>query len=415
MKKYKGAQTEYPDLSGYQKKISELRTYEDATSFVKSLVAPVLQKMLDAELTHHLGYEKYESDGRNSGNSRNGFSEKTMKTSEGNMLLNIPRDRNGEFEPQAIPKYQTIPKDMEQKIIAMYAKGLTTRDINAYLFDIYGVDVSASLVSHITDSVMGDLQDWQSRPLEKLYPIIYFDGIYFKVKRDGRVTNTCGYVVLGINSSGRKEILGIWLGEAESSTFWMKVLDELKQRGVEDILIACVDGLNGFPEALQAIFPTARMQRCIIHQLRNTLKFVPHKDKKEMAAYLKKIYTAKNETEALKYLEEVEIKFPKHLQALKSWRTHWTSLSTFFDYPSEIRRVIYTTNAIESVNRQLRKVTKTSVIFPHEKSLEKLLYLATRDISKNWSKPVFDWGIISTQFSLLFPEKNLMEKFSQNY
>lgn len=411
----KKKQMDYPDLSGYQDKISKLKTYEDATSFVKSLVAPVLQKMLDAEMNNHLGYEKYSPEGRNSGNSRNGFSEKMLKTSEGNMPLNIPRDRNGEFEPIAIPKYQTLPKDMEQKIIAMYAKGLTTRDINAYMYDIYGVDVSASLVSQITDNVMGELTDWQARPLEKLYPIIYFDGIYFKVKKDGRVVNTCAYVVLGINNSGHKEILGIWLGEAESATFWMKVLDELKQRGVEDILIACVDGLNGFPEALQAIFPTARMQRCIIHQVRNTLKFVPHKDKKEMAMYLKKIYTAKNEKEGLKYLEEIETKFPKYLQALKSWRTNWTSLSTFFDYPSEIRKVIYTTNAIESVNRQLRKVTKTSVIFPHEKSLEKLLYLATRDISRKWNMPIFNWGVIFTQFSILFPEKNLLEKFSQNY
>lgn len=412
MKKQK---TVYPDLSDYQDKISKLKTYEDATDFVKSLVAPVLQKMLDAEMNNHLGYRKYESEGKNSGNSRNGFSEKTLKTSEGNMPINIPRDRNGEFEPMVIPKYQTIPKDMEQKIIAMYAKGLTTRDINAYMYDIYGVDVSASLVSHITDSVMGELSDWQGRPLEKLYPIIYFDGIYFKVKKDNRVVNICAYVVLGINSAGHKEILGIWLGESESSTFWMKVLDELKQRGVEEILIACVDGLNGFPEALEATYPSTRMQRCIVHQVRNTLKFVPHKDKKEMVIQLQKIYTASNEKQGLKALEEVESKFPKYSQALKSWRTNWTSLSTFFDYPSEIRKVIYTTNTIESLNRQLRKVTKTSVMFPNEKSLEKLLYLATRDISKKWSMPVHNWGVIFTQFSILFPEKNLIEKFSQNY
>ena len=275
-------------------------------------------------------------------------------------------------------------------------------------------DVSASLVSQITDSVMEELQDWQSRPLEKLYPIIYFDGIYFKVKKDSKVVNLCAYVVLGINGSGHKEILGIWLGEAESSTFWMKVLDELKHRGVEEILIACVDGLNGFPEALQAIFPTTRLQRCIVHQIRNTLKYVPHKDKKLIAVHLQKIYTAVNEKEGLKYLEEIENKFPKYIIAFKSWRTNWTSLSTFFDYPAEIRKVIYTTNAIESVNRQLRKVTKTSVIFPHEKSLGKLLYLATRDISKKWCMPVHNWGVIFTQFSILFPEKNLIEKFSQN-
>jgi putative transposase len=409
----KKQQNVHPSLEAYQNKIAGLKTYEDATSFVKSLVAPVLQKMLDAEMENHLGYKKYASDGRNSGNSRNGFSEKTLKTSEGNMPINIPRDRNGDFEPQAVPRYQTIPRDMEQKIIAMYAKGLTTRDINAYMFDIYGVDVSASLVSQITDSVMGELQEWQERPLEKIYPIIYFDGIYFKMRRDGKIVNTCAYIVLGINGSGRKEILGIWLGEAESSVFWMKVLNELKQRGVEEILITCMDGLNGFPEALQAIFPTSRLQRCIVHQVRNTLKYISHKDKKEVVSYLKRIYTATNEAMALKALEDAELKFPQYAQALKSWRTNWANLTSFFDYPAEIRKIIYTTNTIESLNRQFRKVTKTSVIFPNEKSLEKLLYLAQRDIARSWSKPLFNWGIILSQFVILFPDKNLEKSFTQ--
>jgi putative transposase len=390
----------------YTKKVNGLKNTNDVNDFIKSLIAPTLQAILEAEMTEHLGYEKYNSKGKNSGNSRNGHSEKLLKTSFGNTELSIPRDRNAEFTPQIVGKHVTVQSDVEEKVIAMYAKGMTTRDINAYMYDIYGIDVSASMVSSITDTILPKITEWQSRPLSQLYTFVYLDGIHFKVRRDGRIITTCAYIALGVDERGHKEIMGIWIGEAESAKFWMGVLSELKTRGVEDMLIVCTDGLSGFPEAITAIYPSARIQQCIVHQVRNTLKFIPHKDREKVATELKTIYTAPTQEAGLLALTEIQKKFPEYTVYLKSWETKWGLLSTFFEYPSEIRRIIYTTNTIESVNRQFRKVTKTTTIFTHEQALTKLLYLATVDISKKWTMPIFNWGTIIAQLVIMFPEKS---------
>ncbi len=390
----------------YTKKVNNLKTADDVSSFLKDLIAPTLQSILEGEMNDHLGYKKYESKGKNSGNSRNGHSEKILRTSFGETSLAIPRDRNAEFSPRIIEKHTTVQSDVEEKIIAMYAKGMTTRDINAYMYDIYGIDVSASMVSSITDAVLPKIIEWQSRPLSQLYTFVYLDGIHFKVRRDGRVITTCAYIALGINEHGHKEILGIWIGEAESAKFWMGVLNECKSRGVHDMLIVCTDGLSGFSEAIKAIYPDSVIQQCIIHQLRNTLKFIPHKDKERVVTSLKAIYTAPTEEAGLLALDETKKKFPEYAVYLKSWETKWELLSSFFKYPEEIRKIMYTTNTIESVNRQFRKVTKTTSVFPHEQSLMKLLFLATQDITKKWSMPVHNWGSIIAQLVILFPEKS---------
>ena len=388
----------------YQTKVKNLKTATDVTDFIKDLIAPTLQTILEAEMTEHLGYEKYQGKAK-TGNSRNGHSEKLPRTSFGNTPLQIPRDRNADFNPQIIQKHETIQTDVEEKIIAMYGKGMTTRDINSYLYDIYGIDVSASMVSSITDLILPKIKEWQERSLSPLYPFLYLDGIHFKVRDSGRVITKCAYLALGINESGRKEILGIWVGEAESSTFWMGILDELKSRGVADILIACTDGLTGFAEAIAAIYPKTTIQQCIVHQIRNTLKFIPHKDKEKVAKAIRLIYTATNEKNGYEALEEARKQFPEYALALKSWETKWALLSTFFAYPAEIRRIIYTTNTIEGVNRQFRKVTKTTSVFPHDQSLMKLLFLATHDITKKWTMPIKNWGSIVSQLAIVFPEK----------
>lgn len=392
----------------YQSKVTNLRTASDVTNFAKELIAPALQTILEAEMDEHLGYKRYENKGKNSGNSRNGYSEKTLRTSFGHASIDIPRDRNSEFNPHIIPKHTTVQNDVEEKIIAMYAKGMTTRDINAYMYDIYGIDVSASMVSGITDAVLPKIAEWQSRSLSSLYPFVYLDGIHFKVRKEGRIVTKCAYIILGVNESGHKEVMGIWVGEAESSKFWMGILSEIKNRGVSDILIACIDGLTGFDEAIKAIYPNTNIQQCIVHQVRNTLKFIPHKDRDLMAKSLKTIYTASNEKDGLTALEQVKKDFPNYSIYLKSWESKWSLLSTFFEYPEEIRRIIYTTNTIEGLNRQFRKVTKTTSIFPHDESLKKLLYLATKDIVKKWTIPIHNWGSIVAQLAIIFPEKSVM-------
>ena len=403
MKRNKPKEISYEE---FEAKKAGLKTMSDVSDFLKALIAPTLQSMLEAEMEEHLGYRKHDVKGNNSGNSRNGYSEKMLRTGFGNAPVQIPRDRNSEFEPAIIPKYKTAQSDVEEKIIAMYAKGMTTRDINAYMHDIYGVDVSASMVSSMTDLILPQIAEWQNRLLSPLYAFVYLDGIHFKVRKENRVVTKCAYIVLGVNESGRKEVLGIWIGEAESSKFWMGILSELKSRGVSDILIVCTDGLTGFEEAIKATYPGAVIQQCIVHQVRNTLKYVPHKDKAKVAKSLRGVYTAPNEKTGLEALDAVKKEFPQYALYLKSWETKWHLLSPFFEYPEEIRRVIYTTNTIEGLNRQYRKVTKTTSVFPHDQALLKLLYLATADISKKWTMPVFNWGTIIVQLSILFPEKS---------
>lgn len=389
----------------YEQRIKELKDLNDVTSFAKELIAPTLQKMLEAELDNHLGYKKHEYNGRNTGNSRNGSSVKKLKTSFGQTDLEIPRDRNATFEPLAVKKHETMQSDIEEKIVSMYAKGMTTRDISNYMQDIYGVEVSAGMISAITEKVIPLITEWQSRPLDPIYPFISLDGIYYKVRDGGRIVNRTAYVVLGTNMAGYKDILGIWVGESEGSKFWLSVLNELKNRGVEDILIASVDGLPGFSDAIKTIFPETVIQRCIVHQIRNSMKYVPHKHKKMFASDLKTIYTAPTEEAGLEALQAVKQKWSDYSLYLKSWEDNWTELSPLYQYPEEIRKIMYTTNQIESVNRQFRKVTKTTSVFPHDEALIKLLWLAQRDITKKWTSAVHNWGVIISQLAILFPEK----------
>ncbi len=390
----------------FNKKASNLHTMSDVTTFIKSLVAPTLQKMLEAEMDNHLGYSKNHVSGNLSGNSRNGHYEKTVKTDSGGAVkLDVPRDRNGDFEPVVVRKYETIESDVEEKIVSMYAKGMTTRDIHGHMHDIYGVNISADMVSTITDKVMPLVKEWQVRPLSNVYPIVYLDAVHFKVRENGKIVSKASYIALGVNAEGFKEILGIWIGENEGAKFWLSVLNEIKGRGVNDILIACIDGLSGFSEAIKTVFPNTEIQRCIVHQIRNTVKYVSHKEKKAFCADLKKVYGAVNEEAGLSALKKMKKDWPQYNVCFESWERNWAELSTFFNYSEEIRRIIYTTNIIEGLNRQFRKVTKTTSIFPHNNSLLKLLWLAQEDISKKWKMPIRDWGKIICQFAIMFPER----------
>lgn len=388
-----------------QKKLSSLKTMSDVTDFAKELIAPTLQAMLEQEMTQHLGYPKHDPSGNLTGNSRNGSSTKKIKTSFGESSLAVPRDRNGSFDPVAVRKYESVTNDVEEKIISLYAKGMSTRDINTHMQDLYGISISADMVSGITDKVLPLVKQWQQKPLSSLYPIVYLDGIHFKVRDGGKVVSKCAYIILGINAEGRKEILGIWVGENEGAKFWLQVLSDIKHRGVEEILICCIDGLSGFGDAIRTVYPNAQVQRCIIHQIRNTVKYIPHKHKKGFCKALKSIYAANTEEAGLFALEEVKEKFPEYAIYLKSWEDNWQELSPFYGYPEAIRKIIYTTNAIESLNRQFRKVTKTKAVFPHSESLIKLLYLAQVDISKKWKAPIHNWGEIIAQLAIIFPDQ----------
>lgn len=394
----------------YQEKVKGLKTADDVNGFVKDLVGPVLQEMLEAEMTNHVGYDKHDALGDGSGNSRNGYSEKTLRTGFGPSTIQVPRDRSGSFEPVAVKKYQTTTSDIEERIISMYAKGMTTRDINDHMRQIYGVDVSAGMVSSITDKVLPLVQEWQNRPLCPLYAVVYLDGVHFKVHESGKIVNKCSYTALGIDDEGRKELLGIWIqGGGEGAKFWLQVLSELKSRGVGDILITCVDGLKGFADAIQTVYPDTVIQQCIIHQVRNTMKYVPHKHKDKFCSDLRSIYTAPTEEAGYAALQAVKEKWPMYQIYLKSWEEKWVELSPFYSYPFEIRKIIYTTNAVESIHHQLRKVTKTTTIFPHDEALLKLLWLAQRDVARKWTQPIPSWNQILPQLAILFPDRlNLM-------
>lgn len=382
------------------------KTPADVTATLKELFAGTLEKMLEAEMDEHLGYEKNSVLGNNSGNSRNGYGKKTIKSEWGEHEIDIPRDRKGTFEPQVIEKRQTRTDDIEARVLAMYAKGMSTRDIEDHLRDIYGVEASASLVSRITDKIMPDVMEWQSRPLSELYPVVFFDGIYFKVKKDSKIINKCVYSVLGIDAEGRKDILGIWISETESASFWTTVFNELRNRGVKDIFIACHDNLPGFANALATVFPRTENQLCIIHMIRNSTKYVSYKDIKAVMADLKKVYGAVSEEAALYALEEFNEKWSgKYPQIYKSWESNWADLSGFFKYPEEMRRLIYTTNAVEGFHRMLRKFTKTKTNYPTDDALRKSIYLSVKEISKKWNQPYHNWGIIIGQFMMFYGER----------
>ena len=380
-----------------------IKTAEDIQNVLKDLFGGMLQQMLEAELDNHLGYEKHDYQNKTTTNSRNGKSRKTMKSNLGYFDLDVPRDRDGSFEPEIVKKYQTDVSHLESSIIGMYAKGMTTRDIASQVNEIYGMDISPTLVSNITDKVIPMIREWQRRPLETVYPIVFMDAIHFKVRKDNTVVSKAAYAAIGVNLEGKKDVLGIWIGASESSKYWLLVLNELKNRGVKDILIASVDGLVGFNEAIRAVYPNTEIQRCIIHQIRNSSKYLSYKDLKAFNADLKLVYTAATEEVALAELDRLEEKWgEKYLIAVRSWRNNWNELSAFFKYPPEIRKIIYTTNAMESYNRQLRKVTKTKSIFPNDESLMKILYLATIDITKKWTQSIRGWAQILAQLSIFF-------------
>jgi putative transposase len=384
----------------------DLKTPEDLSALSAQLTKITVEAALKAEMNAHLGYDKHDLGGHNSGNSRNGYSSKTLKGDHGEIELQTPRDRNGNFEPQLIKKSQTRVTGMDDQILSLYAKGMSTRDIVAAFDEMYGAEISAGLVSQVTNAVMEQVVEWQSRPLDAVYPIVYLDCIVLKIRQDKRVINKAIYLALGINVEGHKELLGLWMSENEGSKFWLSVLTDLQNRGVKHLLIACVDGLKGFPEAINTAFPDAKIQLCIVHMVRNSLKFVPWKDYKEVTADLKRIYQSVSEEEAAlelgRFAEKWDGKYP---QISKSWHTHWPNLITLFDYPQDIRKVIYTTNAIESLNSVIRKSVKTRKVFPNDNAAMKVIYLAVEAASKKWTMPIRDWKAALNRFIIEFEEQ----------
>ena len=369
---------------------------------LKELTKALVEKALDGELTHHLGYPKH-SVSKND-NARNGKSKKGLITGHGKMEIVSPRDRNGSFEPELVKKRQTRFDGFDDKILSMYARGMTVREIQGHLEDIYAVEVSPDLISSVTDSVLDEVKAWQDRPLDAVYPIVFMDALRVKIRDNGHVINKAVYMALGVNLDGNKEVLGLWVAKEEGAKFWLKVVTELKNRGVKDMFIACVDGLKGFPEAIESVYPETQVQLCIVHMVRNSLRFVPWKDKKAVVADLKTIYTATNAEVAKENLNAFRTKWnEKYPTIADSWERNWEGLIPFLSYPDYIRKAIYTTNAIESLNRSLRKVTKNRGSFPNDESALKLLYLALRNISKKWTMPIRLWKQALNQFVILFP------------
>jgi len=382
------------------------RTQEDITEAIKALFADTVETVLQAEMDEHLGYEKHDIIGNNSGNSRNGYNRKTISTHHGETEIEIPRDRNGNFEPKVVTKYQTKGKDIENQIIGMYAKGMSNADIADTMQDIYGISASKDMITAVTDKVMPLVNEWQNRALESVYAVVFFDGVVFKVRKDGKIINRCVYSVLGVNMDGKKDILGLWISDNESASFWASVCNDLKNRGVEQVLIACHDNLAGFGDAINATFPQTRQQLCIIHQIRNSTKHVSYKDIKEVMADLKLIYNANNADNAEFQLELFGEKWSgKYPQIYKSWKANWLDLIEYFQYPDELRRLIYTTNAVEGFHRMLRKHTKNKISFPTDDSLRKSIYLSVQEIMKKWNNPIRDWGIILGQIGIFFEDE----------
>jgi len=370
---------------------------------LKQLTKAVLQRAMQAELTHHLGYSKYSPKGRQSGNSRNGQSKKTLKGDFGTLPIAVPRDRNATFEPQIIPKHQTRFEGFDDKILSLYARGLTTRQIKQHLEEIYQVEVSPSLISTVTDAVIEEVRAWQSRPLEALYPVVYFDCLRVKIRDGGQIINKAIYLAIGLTREGHKEALGLWIAQTEGAKLWMSVMTELRNRGVLDILIACVDGLKGFPEAIEAVFPEVQVQQCIVHQVRASLGYVGFRERKAVAGDLKEIYSAPTRAAGEQQLEKFALQWDSRYPMIsKQWRLNWERLAVFFNYPAEIRKVIYTTNTIESINNGLRRVIKNRGSFPNDEAALKLLYLALQNLSEKWTRPVRDWPAALNQLAILF-------------
>lgn len=386
---------------------SNISSMADIQKLFKDTIAEFMENGLDAELDEELGYSRYDYKNKDTDNSRNGHSSKTLKTSFGEVEIDVPRDRKGDFDPVILKKNQTsISQDVEEKILSMYAKGMTTSDIETHIRDIYGLEVSDTTVSRITDKVLPIAKEWQQRPLEPVYAVVFLDAIHYHVRSEGQIVKKAVYIAIGVDLDGKKDVLGMWVGENESAKYWASVLNGLRNRGVEDIFIACTDNLTGFSAAIEAVYPQTEIQNCIIHQLRNSSKYVSYKDIKALMTDLKAVYAAVDEQSALDALDAfAEIWDKKYPKISKSWRENWANLSTYFKYPKEVRRLIYTTNTIEGFNRQLRKVTKSKAVFPTDDSLFKMLYLAMMDITKKWTGRRQDWGMIHVQLSIYFADR----------
>ena len=373
---------------------------------IKALTARFLNKALEGEMEAHLGYKKHSREGAGSGNSRNGYYAKTVLTNDQEAEIKVPRDRKGEFEPEIIKKHEKRIPLFNDQILSLYSRGMTVREIQAHLEEIYGVEVSPALISNVTEAVMEDVREWRSRPLESMYPIVFLDALRVNSRQSGRNENKALFLALGINAEGRKEVLGMYLQENEGARFWMSVLADLKNRGVQDILIACMDGLTGFPDALRSVFPNTKVQLCIVHMVRSSTRYVAYKDRKAVCRDLRAIYSAPNEDEALAALDDFGKKWnAKYPKTQESWMRHWDDLNEFFAYPMEVRKILYTTNAIESLNSSLRKVTKNRASFPDDDSIYKIMYLALRNATKKWTRPVPNWAAAMNQFAVMFGDR----------
>ncbi len=378
----------------------------DVYAYLKEGFKDILQELMEAEMDATLGYEKNQKGGIASDNKRNGYSTKTLKSQYGEFPIDIPRDRNAEFEPKLIPKYQRNVSGIEEKVISLYARGMSTRDIHDQLQDLYGIELSAEMVSKITDKLLPEIKEWQSRPLNPVYPFVFMDCIHYKIREDGRILSRAAYVVMGVTVDGYKDILSITVGANETSKFWLGMLNDLKNRGLKEVLFFCVDGLAGFKEAIHAVFPDAQIQRCIIHMLRNSFKYVSYKDLKKFASDFKNVYNAPSESIALAELEIIKETWgKKYPYAISNWENNWEDVSSFFQFSDEIRRIMYTTNIIEGLNRQYRKVTKTKSVFPSDTSLEKMLYLASKNITQKWTQRYRNWDQVLSQLILLYEER----------
>jgi transposase-like protein len=396
----------------YNEEVKKCKTIDDVlgkNGLVQKLVKDVLENILEAEMDEHLGRDKYQRQSDiepGERNYRNGYSQKNLRSSFGDVDLDIPRDRKSEFEPQIVKKYETVCNELDKKIISLYAKGMTTSDIQAEIEDLYGITISPSMVSKITDKVIATATEWQNRMLDKIYPIVYLDAMYFKVRSNGKIVNKAVYICLGYTMEGYKDILGLWVDEAEGAKFWLGICNDLKNRGVKEILIACMDGLKGLPQAIQTVFPSANIQTCIVHQIRNSIKYIASKDKKSFMKDLKEIYKAPTEELALAQLDKLKETWGNSYgMVIDSWYNNWNNLSTFFDFSPRIRKMIYTTNALEGFNRQVRKYTKSRTIFPTDESLNKCVYLATMEIMEKWTQPVPNWGATLAELTLFFTEE----------
>ena len=396
----------------YNSEVKKCKTIDDVlgkNGLVQRLIKDVLENILEAEMDEHLGRDKYQRQSDiepSERNYRNGYSPKNLRSSFGDVDLDIPRDRKSEFEPQIVKKYETVCNELDKKIISLYAKGMTTSDIQAEIEDLYGITISPSMVSKITDKVIATATEWQNRMLDKIYPIVYLHAMYFKVRSNGKIVNKAVYICLGYTMEGYKDILGLWVDEAEGAKFWLGICNDLKNRGVKEILIACMDGLKGLPQAIQTVFPSANIQTCIVHQIRNSMKYISSKDKKSFMKDLKEVYKAATEELALAQLDKLKETWGNSYgMVIDSWYNNWNNLSTFFDFSPRIRKMIYTTNALEGFNRQVRKYTKSRTIFPTDESLNKCVYLATMEIMEKWTQPVPNWGATLAELTLFFTEE----------